>query len=159
MDRDEYERLKEAEKEHLRKLRDLIKRQHREAERKKGLLEALRGLTPSPEADETHAEMLRRLAEHGALAEARLEVAAEEAEERAQREAARAEMEAEMERLEEEQRKAEAADLVRQMKAQMLGGAAEARPEEREEAEPNAGAEAKAEARPAKSIGRPRERG
>lgn len=124
MNRDEYERLKQAEKEHLRKLRDL-KQQHREAQRKKGLLDALRNLGGAPELDETHDEMVRKLAEQDALAEARFELAAEEAEELAQREAARVELE----RLEAERKKAEAADLVRQMKAQMLGGAAEPRPE------------------------------
>ena len=56
---EEFERLKEEEKRHLRELRAL-KTQHRDAQRKKGLLDALRGLT-NPEADATHEEMLDRL--------------------------------------------------------------------------------------------------
>ena len=132
---EERERLKEAEKAHLRQLRAL-KQQYREAQRKKGLLDALQGMV-RPDLDEIHEEMVDKLSRQNIEAEARFEVAMEDAGltedplERAAREAA------EREAL----RTAEADALVRQMKQEMGGGEA-ARPET---ATPTG----------AKSIGRP----
>ena len=166
MDRDEFERLKEAEKAHLKKVRAL-KQQLREAKRKQGLLDALRGLDTSA-LDETHEEMLRQVTEKNVTAEARFELAMDALDEAEKQEAARAEMA----RLEAERQKSDAADLVKQMKAEMLGDAAQhadaqdapadktavapgksigpagARPETEAEADP------KPDAPSAKSIGR-----
>jgi hypothetical protein len=119
MDRDEFERLKEEEKTHLRKVRAL-KQQLREANRKKGLLNALKGLDTSG-LDATHEEMLRKVTEKNVSAEARFELAMDALDEAEKQEAAREETA----RFEAERQKSDAADLVRQMKAQMLGDAAE----------------------------------
>lgn len=139
MNRDEFERLKDAEKAHLRKVRAL-KQQLRDARRKQGLLDALRNLDTSG-LDETHEEMLRQVTERNVTAEARFELAMDALDEAEKQEAARAEMA----RLEAERQKADAADLVRQMKAEMLGDAAE-------HAARNAPADQTAAA-PGKSIG------
>lgn len=119
MDRDEFNRLKEAEKAHLKKVRAL-KQQLREAQRKQGLLDALRGLDTSG-LDATHEEMLRQVTEKNVTAEARFELAMDALDAAEKQEAARAEMA----RIEAERQKADAADLVRQMKADMLGDAAQ----------------------------------
>lgn len=119
MNRDEIERLKEEEKAHLRKVRAL-KQQLREANRKKGLLGALKGLDTSG-LDTTHEEMLRKVTEQNVTAEARFELAMEALDEAEKQEVARQEMA----RIEAEQQKSAAADLVRQMKTEMLGDAAE----------------------------------
>jgi len=119
MDREEFERLKEEEKAHLRKVRAL-KQQLREANRKKGLLNALKNLDTSS-LDATHEEMLRKVTEKNVGAEARFELAMDALDEAEKQEAAREEMA----RFEAERQKSDAADLVRQMKAQMLGDAAE----------------------------------
>ena len=118
MNRDEIERLKEEEKAHLRKVR-VLKQQLREANRKKGLLGALQALDTSG-LDATHEEMLRKVTEKNVTAEARFELAMEALDEAEKQEAARQEMA----RLEAEQQKSAAADLVRQMKTEMLGDAA-----------------------------------
>lgn len=169
MDRDEFERLKEAEKAHLKKVRAL-KQQLREAQRKQGLLDALRELDTSG-LDETHEEMLRQVTEKNVTAEARFELAMDALDEAEKQEAARAEMA----RIEAERRKSDAADLVRQMKTEMLGDAAQhadaqhapadktavaprsigpAGPRSEPGAEPDAEPEAKPDAPSAKSIGR-----
>lgn len=119
MDRDEFERLKNEEKAHLRKVRAL-KQQLREANRKKGLLNALEGLDTSG-LDSTHEEMLQKLTQRNITSEARFELAMDTLDDAAKQEAAREEMA----RLEADRKKSDAADLVRQMKAQMLGDAAE----------------------------------
>ncbi|MEP0547022.1 MAG: hypothetical protein ABJF88_08820 [Rhodothermales bacterium] len=119
MDRDEFERLKEEEKAHLRKVR-VLKQQLREAKRKQGVLGALQGLDTSG-LDATHEEMLRKVTEKNVTAEARFELAMEALDEAEKQEATREEMA----RIEAERQKTAAADLVRQMKAQMLGDAAE----------------------------------
>lgn len=119
MDRDEFNRLKEEEKAHLRKVRAL-KQQLREANRKKGLMNALKGLDTSS-LDATHEEMLRKVTEKNVSAEARFELAMDALDEAEKQEAAREEMA----RFEAERKQSDAADLVRQMKAQMLGDAAE----------------------------------
>lgn len=149
MNRDEIERLKEEEKAHLKKVRAL-KQQLREANRKKGLLDALRGLDTSG-LDETHETMLRKVTEQNVTAEARFELAMDALDEAEKQEAARAEMA----RLDAERRRSEAADLVQQMKSQMLGdaaGHAEAQQPDAASEEPETPAEP--EARSAKTIGR-----
>ena len=119
MDRDEFNRLKEAEKAHLRKVRAL-KQQLREANRKKGLLGALKALDTSA-LDATHEEALRKVTEQNITSEARFEIAMEALDAAEKQEADRAEMM----RLEAERQKTAASDLVRQMKTQMLGDAAD----------------------------------
>ena len=165
---EEFERLKEQEKAHLRQLRDL-KAQHRDVQRKKSIFDALRGLG-RPDLDATHEEQVGRLMQDAAHAEARLDLAmegaagAESVADRAAREAA------EREAL----RRAEAEALVRQMKGEMGGllptdaapaagktiGAAAPPPEAPPASAPPAGAPAADPpadaARPAKSLGRPR---
>jgi hypothetical protein len=112
---EEFERLKEQEKAHLRQLRDL-KAQHRDVQRKKSIFDALLGMT-RPDLDATHEEQVGKLMQDAAMSEARLDLAmedaagAESAADRAAREAA------EREAL----RRAEAEALVRQMKGEMGG--------------------------------------
>ena len=115
---EEFERLKEAEKAHLRKLKAL-KQQHRQAQRKKGLLDALKGIV-RPDLDDVHDEMLDKLTTKNIESEARFEIALENAgladdalEKAAHEEAER-----------EDLRKAEADAIVRQMKLEAGGGAA-----------------------------------
>ncbi len=119
MDRDEFERLKEEEKAHLRKVR-VLKQHLRDAKRKQGVLGALQSLDTSG-LDATHEEMLRKVTEKNVTAEARFELAMEALDDAEKQEVTRAEMA----RIEAEQQKSAAADLVRQMKAQMLGDAVE----------------------------------
>lgn len=101
---EEFNKLKEEEKAHLRQLRDL-KQKHREVQRKASILGALRGMrNEALEADtEAQTDALMR----GAVTqEARLELAMEAEAEQARADADR-----------EALRQAEAAELVRQMKA------------------------------------------
>ena len=112
---EEFERLKEEEKRHLREVRAL-KRKYREAQRKRGILDALRGMT-DPDAEATHEEMVDRLNRQNVTAEARFEIAAEEAGASDDAAARRAQDEADREAV----RKAEAEALVRQMKAEVSG--------------------------------------
>lgn len=146
MDRDEFERLKEEEKAHLRKVR-VLKQQLREAKRKQGLLGALQGLDTSG-LDATHEEMLRKVTEKNVTAEARFELAMEALDAAEKQEATREEMA----RIEAERQKTAAADLVRQMKTQMLGDAAE-HVEAQQSSESTADAVDEAAAPPAKTIG------
>ncbi len=104
---EEFERLKEEEKKHLRELRAL-KQQHRDVQRKKSVFDALRGMA-RPDLDAAHDEAVGKLTGDAALAEARLDLALEgqapgPAPTEAERQALRA---------------AEAESLVRQMKASM----------------------------------------
>jgi hypothetical protein len=149
---EEFERLKEQEKAHLRQLRDL-KQQHRDVQRKKSIFDALRSLT-RPDIDETHDEQVGKVMQDAAMSEARLDLAMESAEA-----AARAEQDAkELEEL----RKAQAEALVRQMKGE-LGVPAPPdapAPAGEEKTIGRAGADenrlADEPERPAKSIGRQR---
>ena len=115
---EEFERLKEAEKTHLRKLKAL-KQQHRQAQRKKGLLDALKGIV-RPDLDDVHDEMVDRLTMKNIESEARFEIALENAglTDDALEKAAQEETERDV------LRKAEAAALVRRMKLEAGGGAA-----------------------------------
>ena len=116
---EEFERLKAAEKAHLRKLKAL-KQQHREAQRKKGLLDALKGIV-RPDLDDVHDEMVDKLTMKNIESEARFEIALENANLTDDALEKAAQEEAEREVL----REAEADALVRQMK---LEGGAEAAP-------------------------------
>ena len=115
---EEFERLKEAEKTHLRKLKAL-KQQHREAQRKKGLLDALKGIM-RPDLDDVHDEMVDKLTMKNIENEARFEIALENANLTDDALEKAAQEEAEREVLQ----KAEAEALVRQMKLEAGGGAA-----------------------------------
>ncbi|HLT46794.1 MAG TPA: hypothetical protein VK002_06155 [Rubricoccaceae bacterium] len=157
---EEFERLKEEEKRHLREMRAL-KQQYREARRKRGLLDALRGLT-NPEAEATHEEMLDRLTRQNVESEARFEVALEDAGLDEDAAARRAREEADREAV----RKAEAEALVRQMKQQMgdpSGGAASDEPSRApgrtigRVVPPEEGERPAEDARGAKTIGRQRQ--
>ena len=107
---EEFERLKEEEKKHLRELRAL-RQQHREVERKKSVLDALRGMT-RPDLDRTHDDVVGKLMGEAAHAEARLDLAME------QQPASSEPTEAEREAL----RRAEAEALVRRMKEEAAAG-------------------------------------
>ena len=112
---EEFERLKEAEKAHLRQLRAL-KQQHRETVRKKGLFDALKGMV-RPDLDDVHDEMVDKLTFSNIESEARFEVAMEESGLTEQALQKVAEDEAAREAL----RKAEADSLVQQFKQELTG--------------------------------------
>jgi hypothetical protein len=156
MKHDEFERLKEAEKEHLRKVRAL-KAQLKDAHRQQGVAAALRAMDTSGLDDEFE-RSLREVEHQNVSSEARYELAVEALDEAAERERKRLELE----RFEAEQQKAAAAGLVEQMKAEMEGrqpgGAAESGPGE-DSSTSTARDDAGPDARPhAKTIGRPRSR-
>ncbi|MEM6783293.1 MAG: hypothetical protein AAF624_06115 [Bacteroidota bacterium] len=111
MDKKEFERIKAEEKAHLRKLREL-KQQYRGVSRQKKVLDALNAMQ-RPDLDETYEEAMRGLTEDAAMTEARLEIAMEDAKNTAPKPEALTD--ADREKL----RKAEAAALIRQMKAEM----------------------------------------
>ena len=115
---EEFERLKEAEKAHLRKLKAL-KQQHWQAQRKKGLLDALKGIV-RPDLDDVHDEMVDKLTMKNIESEARFEIALENAglTDDALEKAAQEETERDV------LRKAEAAALVRRLKREASGGSA-----------------------------------
>lgn len=111
MSPEEYERIKAAEKAHLKKLKAL-KQQARTVGRQKRLLDAIQGLTGGPQQlfDE-HQSALDAVQESNALSEARMEVALESAQRRAQQ-APTLEDEAAL-------KQNAAADFVQQVKTQM----------------------------------------
>lgn len=150
---EEFERLKEQEKAHLRQLRDL-KAQHRDVQRKKSIFDALRGLT-RPDIDETHDEQVGKLMQDAAMSEARLDLAMEGADTAAQAARDAEEMEA--------LRRAQAEEMVRQMKGDLgVTAVPPVRTDTDDAGEKTIGrdgddVEDEPEAtRPAKSIGRPR---
>ena len=151
MSPEEFNRLKEEEKAHLRGLRDL-KQQHRDVQRKASILGALRGMDASGLTAETDTNT-DALMRDAATQEARLDLALEDEAARARAEADRAEM-----------RQADAAELVRQMKADagQTAGERSARPAAdtartigRTPLPPDA-PDAPAAPRDAKTLGRPR---
>ena len=82
MKREEFERIKEAEKEHLRKMRQL-KDAVRQLERQKKIAGAISDMTTSMHDKlDVHSDMIDRLAVDAALSEARLEIALERTEEK-----------------------------------------------------------------------------
>ncbi|GMQ82088.1 MAG: hypothetical protein BMS9Abin05_1529 [Rhodothermia bacterium] len=106
---EEFDRIKKAEKEHLRKLKKL-KEAHRQLERQKKMTDAVSDMTTSmQEKLDVHADMMDKIGTDSALNEARLEMALESSE--------KAELEAQERKDEQELTKAKAKELVRQMKA------------------------------------------
>ncbi len=135
---EEFERLKNEEKAHLRQLRQL-KQTHRDAQRTASTVSALHAMR-NPELEAETDEMTERLMRGAAVSEARLDLALE-----GQAPVTGPDNELDREAL----AKAEAEALVRQMKAQMGGGS------ERTPAETGASASAAPSAPAgAKTIGR-----
>lgn len=155
MSPEEFQRLKEAEKEHLRKLREL-KNAVRAAERQRSLTQAAQQIAGAgQDVMGTREEMLDRLTRETARYEAHLEMALETVAE--QEEAAR--RAAEAEQLEEEARRRRAGDLVRQLKEEVGGAArsegAPVKPGEAEKGGTSAADPTQAPGkRPEKTIGR-----
>ena len=160
MSPEEFERIKNEEKAHLRQLRDL-KRTHRDAQRKASSLDALNKMR-NPALESEIDAGTEKLLRDAALSEARFDLALE-----SQAPVTGPDSEADRETL----AKAEAEALVRQMKAQ-LGAGGDATPSEtaaQSTASPSAPADAKTigrtrapddpapPPRDAKSIGRPRQ--
>ncbi|MBT8401779.1 MAG: hypothetical protein KJO98_14970 [Rhodothermia bacterium] len=156
---EEYQRIKDAEKEHLRALKKL-KRAVRDLERSKSIANSVtRMSTTSETALETHQEMVDKLALETAHQEARLEVAMESADQKA-REAANAE---ELERLDAELARERARSIVEDIRSEMEAGVdsqeADARVGPAGESRAQTGADATGEdeaALPEKTIGRMR---
>lgn len=112
---EEYQRIKEAEKEHLRKLRE-IKQASRGLRRKKSVVDALSKITGGlQQTFDGHREAVDKLDQDTFQNEARLDVALMNAEERAREDEKRQKTAA----FEADLQKAKAQDLVRQMKIQM----------------------------------------
>ena len=110
---EEYQRLKEAEKEHLRSLRKL-KQTVRSLQRQKKLTDAVENVTTKPmDALSDHDALVQELAMETARNEARLDVALESIAHDSAKEAA---LDAEAE---DTLRKAKAAELVRQLRSQV----------------------------------------
>ncbi len=115
MKREEFERIKKAEKEHLRKLKKL-KEVHRQLERQKKVTKAITDMTSSvQEKFDVHADMMDQIATESALNEARLEIAMESSE--------NADHEAQALRDENDLAAAKAKERIRQMKAETEGSA------------------------------------
>lgn len=130
---EEFEKLKEAEKEHLRKLKQL-KSLAREAERKKRLADAMQGMTDEKsKLFDEHEKLLEQLQQESALQEARMEIALESAAE----DVKNAPVEPPSAELEEAVRKARAKSLVESMKSQLgAAGMATAKSESDDVEEP-----------------------
>lgn len=115
---EEFQRIKDAEKAHLRKLKELKQAVH-QMERQRTLTRAVEDITTGTQSKlDEHKEMVERLALETARSEARLDMALESEDEkdRARR------LAQETAALEEEARQARAKALLQQMK-QELGGA------------------------------------
>ncbi len=118
---EEYQRIKEAEKEHLRALKKL-KKAVRDFERSKSIANAVTRMgSESESALDTHSEVVDKLALETAHFEARLEVALESAGERAEK-ALKAE---ELAKFDDELQKERARDLVDRIRSEV--GATDAR--------------------------------
>lgn len=112
---EEYERIKEAEKEHLRALKKL-KKAVRDLERSKSIAHSVTKMSStSQSALETHEEMVDKLALETAQHEARLEVALESAGEQAQKQ----ERLEELRKADADLQKERAKDLVEQLRREM----------------------------------------
>ena len=122
MSPEEYERIKQAEKEHLRALKKL-KQAARGLSRQQKIRRSLENLThASDDVLDTHTRLVEELAMETAKQEARLEIALESA--AAKDDAAQAE--AAHQAADEELQKLRAQELVRQMKLEAGGGDAQA---------------------------------
>lgn len=123
---EEYQRLKEAEKEHLRKLKEL-KNAVRQLERQKRVGRAIEGITETPrDLLDENAGLVEQLAMETARSEAKLDIALETA---AEKDAGRpAESAAEQDaRYEEDLRKERARQLLQQLRDE-VGAASAAAP-------------------------------
>lgn len=118
---EEYKRIKEAEKEHLRKLKEL-KTQLRKVKQQKSVADALKNIEDAPgdEIIRTHEEMIDRLAIETVQEEARLEIALSEVDE-SDASSLRETVEEQQQILQSdaELKKLRAQELVRQIKLQM----------------------------------------
>lgn len=76
MDKSEFERMKEEEKQHLREIMGL-KKKLGEAQRKAGILGALNNMGVSDESEATYNEMLGKLNQSNWESQARMEIALE----------------------------------------------------------------------------------
>lgn len=111
MTKEEFERLKEAEKAHLRKLKEL-KQTLFGAQRVASSRQALEDMsTGSQDVLDEHAQLVDRLSQDAAISEARMDIALSAEDERARAEKA--------EEMEEDLRKARAQDLIRRMREQI----------------------------------------
>ncbi|MEZ4702081.1 MAG: hypothetical protein R2834_17235 [Rhodothermales bacterium] len=110
---EEFDRIKQAEKEHLRALKKL-KEQVRSAERLQTINRALKEMQDAPGEDilRTHDEMIEKLALETVRHEVKLDMALSEAAEQAEADEQNAVSEAEMEKL-------RAQSLIRQVKIEM----------------------------------------
>lgn len=133
MTREEFERIKEAEKEHLRALKKL-RQTVRGLERRQSVNKAISDIASSTGSIlDKHTELVEKLGEETAMQEARLEIAMESlGTDEAEAQLKALEAEAEAAKFEESQQKDRARDLVQQVKDQM-GSAPEGRtaPEQR----------------------------
>ncbi len=119
---EEYQRVKEAEKEHLRALKRL-KKAVRQLERSKSIAQSVTRMTAGSEnVLDTHREMVDKLAMETAHYEAKLEVALESASDRAER----AEREEALAKADEDLQRARARDLIDQIRSELQAGAEEA---------------------------------
>lgn len=159
MSPEEFDRLKEQHKAHLREMKRLKGLAH-EAGRKGRLAQALENIAASVSPDATYDEMLDKLNRDTALAEARFEVAQEQAR------SPQAEADDALARAaDEEAREAalardRARSLVEQIKGQMGGPlpdappATDAAPKTLGRTRPESGGDAPAAERPDKTLGR-----
>lgn len=148
MTREEFERIKQAEKEHLRAIKKL-KQTVKSLERQKSVNNALTNLasTTGDLLDE-HTALVEKLSEQTALQEARFEVAMESVEGDESSAAQRLKDEEELAKIEAARRQSRAQELVRKAKLQM--GAVGA-----EEPQTRAGDDARSRAdEPERTIGR-----
>lgn len=116
---EEYQRIKEAEKEHLRKLREL-KSAVRLLRRRTSVNKALGDMATGPQtARDVHEEMVEKLAIETAQQEARMEIALENAQLEAAEDTAAPTPARSAEELEEEMLKERAKSLLKQIKMEM----------------------------------------
>jgi hypothetical protein len=145
---EEYQRLKEAEKDHLRSLRKL-KQTVRSLQRQKKLTDAVENVTTKPmDALNDHDALVQELAMETARNEARLDVALESISHDRIEEAA---LDAEAE---DTLRKAKASELVRQLRSQVDAGTPAPPRTEPESTSPKAKAAGVPNQLPEKTIGR-----
>ena len=122
MSPEEYERIKEQEKAHLREMKRL-REQVADAQRKGRLASALGGIAGAlSHGDDERGELVRKLQQDTALSEARMEMALEgqaERQQAADAAAERARLEAEAAKLEKEAEALRARDTVARLRAEM----------------------------------------
>ena len=134
---EEYQKFKEAEKEHLRKIRELKKAQ-RSASRKSTVTKAVTGMaTDMQDLFDENGQMIERLQMDSAMSEARMEVALDSVEMNS--DVTEAQDAAELAKADADLRKSRARDLVNQMKQEtgaVMDSNAEAPEPKADEAKP-----------------------